>query len=78
MTERTPVEILEAIGARVDALPPEDAEVVINLALRIQHIVKGAGTHGVLALSLCSASITAGLQLDAQKEDERSRIVTLN
>lgn len=68
MNEHSPVDVLNKVGAMVDALEPANAEVVINLAIRMQHMVKDAGSLGVLALSLCSASITAGLQVDALKE----------
>lgn len=67
----TPEEIFKKTCATVDALSPENAEVVIELALRMQRMVKGAGSLGVLALSLCSSSITAGLAL----EQDRPRIV---
>ena len=63
----TPQEILERVGAAVDALDPANAEVVINLAIRMQHMVKDAGSLGVLAMSLCSASITAGLAIERDK-----------
>lgn len=58
----TPQEILEKIEAALDALQPADAAMVVALAGELQARVLQYDHIGLLAMSLCSARITAGIE----------------
>jgi hypothetical protein len=58
----TPGEILEKVQARLDDLQPADAALVVALAGELQARVLQYDHLGLLAMSLCSARITAGIE----------------